>query len=287
MKESDYGEEIEKAAENHSLPEVYCTDYSANRLPKGADLNRLIHSLKRRSFLFQSEYGRNYPNRECLPLSFETLVVYASYTQNEEELPEEYEIDDLMNQRRPEIYITDEEEAKVLCLADDSWILQKDLKESAVYQKNRNRVEALQMVMRKKNLEGALSLLSQQQIRGLAAGSRVLAEVDEAAKGTYAIVPLSRDGKILTYLRDNYSVSSQSEEKDQVAGMLFLGFLLSEYAQNKLHIESGEYFPISSMVLKDYIRSAPGLDFVWEKLQDPIVVGEGGVMVELASEQEP
>lgn len=84
------------------------------------------------------------------------------------------------------------------------------------------------------------------------------------------LIPFVHEGKIFCDVRCHYYVNGNVSENKQKAGMLYLHFLLSEYAQNTMHVQFENYQPLHKKALEDYVTANPQVAFLTDTYKDKL-----------------
>lgn len=92
-------------------------------------------------------------------------------------------------------------------------------------------------------------------------------------RGTYTMVPVLTEGKIACQTLDHYSISSHISENQQKLAMLFLRFMMSEYGQNIIHVQTDNRQPVHKTVLAQYIEANPDFAFLTGEYADKLKRG--------------
>lgn len=92
-----------------------------------------------------------------------------------------------------------------------------------------------------------------------------LPEIQGLWPGHYRVVPVRGAAGMTGVLREVWSVNGAATENQRYVAMRFLHFLLSEYAQNTLHIQQGVAMPIHRTVLSEYLSVHSDFSFLTEQ----------------------
>ena len=97
----------------------------------------------------------------------------------------------------------------------------------------------------------------------LASTTRRLRDVQGSLPGYYAVfIPEGYESLDVSCLDNSWSVNADESENRKLAAQLFLGFLLSDWAQNLLCLQNGAGIPVNRNVFEQYIGINPELDYV-------------------------
>lgn len=81
-----------------------------------------------------------------------------------------------------------------------------------------------------------------------------LREIQDLWPGYYEVIPVRPEGKAAGVFAQEWSIREEATENEKIAAMLFLHFLLSESAQNTLHVQEDFYLPVNTAALSQYIE---------------------------------
>ena len=85
------------------------------------------------------------------------------------------------------------------------------------------------------------------------ADSAVLHQVQELLPGAYGVAYLEAEGSLVARFTDEYSVSGLCERNTQLAGMMFINYLFSDYAQNVLYTQRDAGLPLNRAEFEKYV----------------------------------
>ena len=89
-----------------------------------------------------------------------------------------------------------------------------------------------------------------------------LRQVQQKWPGYYAVIPYYEEGHLSGEFTDEWSINASESENQQKIAMLFLHFLLSDYAQNYMHVQQDMHFPVNKKALEQYIEINQDYDFL-------------------------
>ena len=88
--------------------------------------------------------------------------------------------------------------------------------------------------------------------------------------GQYTLIPvcLADDGGMLGYASTEWSVNADATKDEQKLGMLFIHFLLSDYAQNILYLQDDQLLPLNKASLDKYGEINPEMAVLNNNVMD-------------------
>lgn len=101
-----------------------------------------------------------------------------------------------------------------------------------------------------------------------------LRSVQDIWSGYYEVIPFTPKGRIEGYLAEEWCVDKEASENDKNIAMLFLHFLLSDYAQNYLHVQQDAYLPINKAALEQYLSINQDYSFLSKKMKNIHIIQE-------------
>lgn len=99
-------------------------------------------------------------------------------------------------------------------------------------------------------------------------------------EGDFNMIPLYSRDTIGCHTNENYSVSGKVTENQQKVGMLFIHFMLSEYAQNLIHVQNDNTQPLNRAALEQYVAANPDFAFLTKEVIDELSYGRFSFYIE-------
>ena len=231
--DDDYNEILrELVLEKETPPTLFRSDTSLPAVHM-APLNTLASALRARDYLFLSNYRDLFPERNQMPLTFFVPVLYANITlaSSSDVIPSSAEsLDGMLDPDAAELYGAGAGVGVGVAQGEDP-----------------------------------AELFLSDRLPYLLSTTKRLREVQESLPGYYAVLSPHWIHELDVSCLDNlWSVSANVDENQQLAAQLFLGFLLSDYAQNLISLQYSLGIPINRTVFKQYIEINPDLRYISE-----------------------
>ncbi len=298
---AEYAAALNDAAANETLPTIFVTDHSdAGILDHAAPLDILLKTLQKEEYLFLDRYESIFPTPNRVPLGFDMLTAYgneikaaevlkkqAAGSEQTQEGDEEQastgatvEIDpeaaeaageQILAPALPTLEllfvheqpITVYKDAYSLFLAlyhpelageggvevTDQESLAKDLRRAELRDQQTAEKTSRQIMAENKPLY-LIDFVSAQP------------EIASAIAGKYRIIQMTNESTFAGMFRQCCGVSTTASENQQNAAMLFLIYMMRNYAQNTLHVQNKNAMPINLKAFTDFWVSKPDLAFL-------------------------
>ncbi len=89
-----------------------------------------------------------------------------------------------------------------------------------------------------------------------------LTKYREYAPGYYSVQPLTQDDRLVITMNKHMGIHKSADENSKKIGMQLIRFMLSDYAQDVLHIRNNTALPVNTGTLKTYLQFNPDVNFV-------------------------
>ncbi len=281
--EENYKEEILLAKENGKLPDLFRSDLLPNDyIEYTKEIDELFNFIDIENFHFLDQYERWFPDKKQVPLGFNTNVLYAHAG-----LADDAQVRLYSNRfDKSNFYDTEKKYLDIysywFCINSnqyDEYILAID--NSAEYSYIDNEIflneEAIQCILDlysifdmqgldMKNIDE--NLFCENEVGFLYGDTSIYNIVQNSLPGYYKVLPPPGDGMVSGEFTDKWSVSVNSTKNRQLASIIFLSYMLSDYAQDYLILQSNNSLPIRKETFERYIESNIDLEFLASYVDD-------------------
>jgi hypothetical protein len=124
-------------------------------------------------------------------------------------------------------------------------------------------------------VEKATAMAQADELLYLAGHTGDLRNVQNMWAGYYAVVPMSNEGHIAALAADSWAVSKTASKNRQNLAMLFMVYLLQDYAQDALYLQNSLAIPLNKTIFDQYIDGNPqDLGFLPDRMENVVFAGE-------------
>jgi serine/threonine protein kinase len=273
---AEYEERMREATANRNMPTLFRSDIAAASTEDVASLKLLLLSLNPSEYILWDQYETGYPSQTKIPLGFQPVVTYVNQMVVAELKPTEGLLTVVANDAgKGSFYLNHDRYADLVRLNDPELL---DHGQINVSQKT---IEAMTGIKRAYQLQGfdqhtsGFALLAQDQLMYLMEATSLFREVQKALPGYYEVQPLEINGHMAGRFTNEWSVSAQATKNQQEIAMLFISFLLSDSAQNHLHIQNDNSLPLNQRTFETYLSLNREFQFLQDDLDKFDLAGEG------------
>lgn len=283
--ESEYHAYIEEASKSGKAPTVFSTDLFKTDLANyAANLDLLADGISSEECIMIDSYKKAYPGRYEMPTGFYAGVVYVNQV-----AAKKAGIED-PSQIVPvaDILETASTVGGVQTIAisgdnvDDTLAV---LVEGDLYEGNnkfsQDSVEAFQKIGKAMNSQNftylPVSSLDQFRANELVYhvdDTKALASYRQYLPGYYKVIPLERDGDLIITMTKHLGISKDADENTKKIGMQLIRFMLTDYAQDLMHIQNNLSIPVNQSTLQHYVSFNNDIRFIGDYTENFIVIGE-------------
>ncbi|MDL2217622.1 serine/threonine protein kinase [Christensenellaceae bacterium OttesenSCG-928-M15] len=224
----------------------------AQEKAEGADLSLLLSSLDTSAYFFLSDYEEIYPDKDRIPTGFDMLTAYGN------------EIAARTRSISLPSNISSAAQMQKL-INDQPGVMMKSSNILFFLQYTQPDMFAQDGALQLRNAFSDAEKTAEQYSSGAFVESgdddiwlrvdlaSALREVQSQWPGYYSVIPMTgEDGRMSGMLTGEWKVSATASENQQKVAMLFLHFLLSENAQNTLHVQRDMALPLNRKAYAQY-----------------------------------
>lgn len=257
-----YEDELKGADGTEQMPDVFCAESLGDDLSACEDLSMLINAISPEEYLFLDRYSTLFPESNVMPVGFNALVLYTNSDAMRDkdgkvpEVAEEFVQNSqacISHSWSPYLNLLYDQKALGGTLSMEEW---PDEGSYRILEDN----------------EAFLAFASDASYMHFASGTENYRVIQEAMPGYYSVSEFPETGE-LVLLQNLWAVSDIAPRDEKRAGMLFVGFLLSDYAQNVLFVQNSGYMPLNKKVFELYMSITPELSFVQQGIGQAVVIG--------------
>lgn len=263
---SQYDERLSAAKAGGSMPALFYTGaLSGQDLTKlAAPLDGLLDIINTDEFMFLADYKKLYPQKREIPLSFEMPVVY-------------------LNVNAAEFFGVAENPTFTALAdfpADKPWDIQTGCYDGflalfgGMYPQSLRSQEtsaAISTLVGHENMIGAeeadapvIQRLRDEELAFIFGTSADILNVMDEMSGFYTLIPASNGQDYYGSFRDTWAVDININNNKKNIATMMLFYMMSEYGQEKLYLDSTSYCPLNSVAFDNFVFMYPDLEFIKE-----------------------
>lgn len=236
----EYADKLAEAVKNDECPDVFLTEYlSEDDYSVLADLSLIYDSLDLDSYKLLEDYRETDDSEIMIPLGYDQLSLFVNKSETGLEYAEDEESE---SDKAIHSFVIGEDDALASGAAAGELTFEKFMKDKfGTFGQNFEYSEA------------AAESFSNQESAWFAAGAGAYKEIQgicgeaesvaDTVAGNYFAVPVIYEGKACGVLEDKVGISESSENQENAA-RLFIAYLLSEQAQDIIHIQNEGELPL-------------------------------------------
>lgn len=232
-------------------------------LTQAADLSLLANSLDAGAYWFLKDYERLYPNKVEMPTGLNVMVGFAdtrAVAANGGELPGRFssvaQIGNLaVAGSMSKLALSGGDAAFLLQLCHPGMMGADSFSAEGLA----TDTETLQWLY---NAGLAVEGAGGGEIPIQISWANQLRTVQDRWPGHYAVLPMEGPKGMLGTLSGEWMVNAAVNENQQQLGMLFIHFLLSEYAQNSLYVQHDGFVPLNRAAFDQFVSTNAELSFI-------------------------
>jgi len=273
--ESQYKEYMAEQKKAGKLPTVFSTEYFGDDISAYAEnLELLLDSVSDTEFSIKKKYEEVYPGMYEFPTGLSADVIYANQAAARTagvEIPEK--IDDIS-----QLFASAKNKSKVSTVAvsadslDDAVCAMIDgsLYEGKNKKLNSGANKAFGKIEASANKQ-KISYKAGMPYDAFAANNIVyyiddtseLQNVRNSLPGYYTILPLATsDGELVVTAAEHFGISKNADDNEKLVGMQFIRFMLTDYAQDLMHIQNKMAIPVNETTMRTYLAFNGDIGFV-------------------------
>ena len=266
----------EQGESNERIPTLFRAD-KTSFIPESVSLEKLLRSLEMNNYVFLDRYEEYYPDLNKMPLSFLPVVCYmnqivAQVLNN----PTDRDVLQLIapNKGKYSFYLGHYRYADLMYLAEP------ELFENGRITIPQASAVALTDIKHAYNNQGynfsksAMDMFAQDTLLYLIEDISLYRTVQKELPGYYAVKPFEFNHQMVASFTNEWSISAEATKNQQEIAMLFLGYLLSDSAQNQLNIQNDNGVPLNKNTLDSFVKVNNEFSFLTEDLTKFQLVGE-------------
>lgn len=284
--QSQYLTYLENQEKKGKLPTVFSTEHFGEDIGNyAAKLDLLLDSVSESEFIIKNNYEDAYPSHLEFPTGICANVVYvnrAAAKQANVQIPSN--IDNVT-----ELFKTAKKKGGVSTVAvaadnfDDTVCA---MTEGSLYNhKEKGIISEAGTAFR--TIQSSFGKQGVNYKKGNPAESfvdnKIIYYIDDTAEltnirndlpGYYQVLPLVNGEELIVAATDHYGISRQSDENEKLVGMQFIRFMLTDYAQDVMHIQNKIAMPVNQTTLTNYLGFNGDIGFCSEYVGKFKVIGQ-------------
>lgn len=261
---SQYDEKLSIAKAGGIMPTLFYTGASGGQdLTKlAAPLDSLLEIINMDEFMFLADYKKLFPQKREIPMSFEMPVVYLNINASSFfGMPENPAFASLTD-----------------FPADKPWDIQAGCYDDflALYGgmypqslKPPNAADAISALAGHENMIGAektgapvIQQLRDEELAFIFGTTADILNVMDEMSGYYSVIPASNGRNYYGSFRDTWAVDIDVDDNKQNIANIMLLYMMSEYGQEKLYLDSTSYCPLNSNAFNNFLIMYPDFEFI-------------------------
>jgi serine/threonine protein kinase len=272
--EDEYSLRIAEAAKNQSLPTLFMPDKTTET--NAVSLKKMISSLNKSEYIMLNQYEAAYPDLNRMPIGFLPVVAYENTVVSEELKSEPSNIFNVIpngNGKRS-YYLGHYRYADLAYITGPSMISGGKIVPS---QKTNETISKIKTDYVEQGYDFQYTggeMIANYTLAYFVEDTAAFREVQNAVGGVYNVSPFEVNGKMIGSFKDGWSVSKDAAENQQEIAMLFLSYLLSDSAQNKLHIQNDNAVPMNGQTFLNYLTVNTEFAFLKNSLPKFTLIGQ-------------
>ncbi len=269
--QSQYRDYVDQAVAEGKAPTVFHTDAFKSDLGNYASkLDLLVDSITAEDFIILDEYDSVYPAGYEIPTGFYAGAIYVNKAAAKAagvDITQAKPVTELLESA------TTTNGVATIAIAGDNVddtlavMIEEDLYNGKSISKQS--VQAFDIIGKAMNNQAfsysPVSSLQQfyaNQLVYLVDDTTALESHHQHIPGYYTVYPLARDNGLIITMTKHLGVSKSSDENSKKIGMQLIRFMLSDYAQDALHIRNSTAIPVNPNMKDYYISFNNDLSFV-------------------------
>ncbi|MEG2020412.1 MAG: serine/threonine-protein kinase [Oscillospiraceae bacterium] len=247
IEETEYAAEIKKASDEKTLPCLYKADAAQEDYAKGnAELKYLQNTIESKNYYFLRNYKKYFKLENEMPTACSLPVIYYNnYILSQLDIQAEAAYANI-----EAINALNKDKNNKNFLVIDKTLLENETDDIAA----------------QNGAEDALEKFTKGDVCFYIGTSDDLRAVQAALPGYFGTAKLSGT-EIAGEFKDIWCVAKNANKNTEYASMIFINYLLSDYAQNVMYIQRDNGIPLSKSVFKDYIVTNSDLDFLQDVIE--------------------
>jgi serine/threonine protein kinase len=272
--EEEYDLTLTEALESKEGPDLFASgDFSGDLSRYGASLDMLLLSIPLDSYYFLPAYDTYYASALEIPTAFHAPLLYGNIYAIEEagqtQIAEITSWDDLVGRGRA-MGLSENGPSGLFALYGDDLVRGGKI---TIGEEDRRKITQAGTLFAAG--EEAASMARADELLYWAGHTGDLRNVQNMWAGYYAVVPMSNEGHMAGFAADSWAVSKTAPKNRQNLAMLFLVYLLQDYAQDALYLQNNLAIPMNKTIFDQYIAGNPqDLGFLPERMESVAFVGE-------------
>ncbi len=285
--QGEYHQHLMGLIESGNTPTVFNTDYFDDDLTTyTADLDLLIDATSTEECIILEEYKKVYPNTCEIPTGLYVSVIYANQAAAREadiEIPATVEnVEDLFTSaaKNNEVYTIavaedNVDDALTAMITEDLY----DYKNKEIHPDAADAFITIGDSIKKQGFDYTqtvpLNAFSGNQLVYYVDDTTELANFRQYLPGYYTVLPLTSDGRLIVSMTKHVGIDKKADKNTQKIGMQFIRFMMTDYAQDMMHIQNNVAIPINQNTLNNYLAYNGDIAFVSNYYDKFKVIGEG------------
>lgn len=248
---------------------------------KAVSLDKLVSSLNRSDYIMMDKYEKVYPLTNRMPLGFLPVVVYENTVVSGELKPSNNSIMTVIpSDSGLRSYYLGSYSPDIFLYADLSYISEPSLLKEGKITPGQKAIDTITKIKNDYVQQGyefqqmGIEMLEDDILMYLVDNTSLLRDVQTALPGYYAVKAFEVNGEMMGSMTDEWSVSSSATENQQQVAMLFLSYLLSDSAQNRLHVQNDDAVPINKRTFETYLSVNSEFSFLKNDLSKFTFIGQ-------------
>ncbi|MBR2471307.1 MAG: extracellular solute-binding protein, partial [Clostridia bacterium] len=277
--QSEYQDSLVKSLDEGNGPSVFNTDFFGDELPDYAgNLDLLLKSTSERECIIFNEYNEAYPNKCEMPTGTYANVLYVNTEAAKQagiQIPEKVEdFGALMDSatKTGDIYTVAIAEDNV----DDALnaMIEEDLYS---YKTGINPAAETAFARIGTGLDNQAFSYAQTAPLQAFKANQLIYYLDDTTElqnfrtylpGYYQVIPVENNGKLMVSMSKHFGINKNADENEKLVAMQFIRFLMSDYAQDILHVQNKTAMPINPTTLETYVQFNTDIEFVLNYTDD-------------------
>lgn len=293
--QNEYHAQLMEKINSGNAPTVFNTDFFGAELPEyTADLEPLVKSLSTRDCIILDEYNDVYPNRREMPTGMYANVIYVNKVAGMNaglSIPDKVEsVEELLDSAtlNDDIYtvaIAEDNVDDTLSAMLDGALYSYENKQ--IHEDVAQKFVVIGKAMKAQNYDYTINLpfndFRNNKLVYYVDDTTELANFRNYLQGYYQVLPLLNDGNMVISMTKHVGIAQDAngdgkkdanDENKQLVGMQFVQFMLSDYAQDVMHIQNKISLPINETTLNTYIKFNRDIAFMKDYFGHFKVMGE-------------